>query len=174
MEIFLWSMAIFFGRIIDVSLGTIRINFIIKHKKLFAALVGFIEVIIFIFVAARVIRDIDNNIFGIFAYGAGFAAGTVLGMIISERLSRDFLSINIISKESSAEIEELLRENGFGATCYEGFGKEGKVKIINVVCNQSYVPKLSKIVFEKDPKAFLSTHTLGAHKGGFLYGMKKK
>lgn len=167
-------MAIFFGRIIDVSLGTIRINFIVKHKKIFAALVGFIEVIIFIYIAARVVRDIDNNIFGIFAYGAGFAAGTIIGMTISEKLSRDFISVNIISKISSPDIEKILRESGFGATCYDGVGRDGQVKIINVVCRQNYMPKLSKIVFEKDPKAFLSTHSLGAQKGGFLYGMKKK
>ena len=174
METFLWALAIFFGRIADVSLGTIRINFIIRHKKIFAALVGFIEVTIFIFVAARVIQDINNNIYGIFAYGAGFAAGTVIGMTISDRLSRDLISINIISKNSSDSIEKLLRDGGFGATCYDGVGRDGKVKIINVICKQNFMPKLSRIVFTEDPSAFLNTHTLGTHKGGFLYGIKKK
>ena len=167
-------MAIFFGRIADVSLGTIRINFIVRHKKLFAALVGFIEVTIFIFVAARVIRDLDNNFYGIFAYGAGFAAGTAIGMTISDKLSRDLISINIISKSKSNKIVDLLRSEGFGATCYDGIGRDGQVKIINVVCKQNYMQKLSRIVFTEDPNAFLNTHTLGTHKGGFLYGIKKK
>lgn len=101
-------MAIFFGRIADVSLGTIRINFIIRHKKIFAALVGFIEVTIFIFVAARVIQDLNNNIYGIFAYGAGFAAGTIIGMTISDKLSRDLISINIISKNSGEGGDEMF------------------------------------------------------------------
>lgn len=174
LEIFLWTLAIFFGRIADVSLATIRINFIVRHKKIFAALVGFLEVTIFIFVAARVIRDLNNNYFGIFAYGAGFAAGTVIGMTISDKLSIDLISINIITKSKSGEIVELLRAEGFGATCYDGIGRDGEVKIINVVCKQNHVPKLSKIVFAEDPAAFLSTHTLGTHRGGFLYGIKKK
>jgi uncharacterized protein YebE (UPF0316 family) len=170
----LWTLAIFFGRIADVTLGTIRINFIVRHKKIFAALVGFLEVTIFIFVVSRVIKDIDNNFYGIFAYGAGFAAGTIIGMFISDKLTRDFISINIISKEKSNEIEQILRNEGFGATCYDAIGKDGHIKVINVVCKQNYLPKLSKIVFNEDSNAFVNTHLLGSHRGGFLYGLKKK
>ncbi len=174
METILWTMAIFFGRVVDVSLGTIRINFIVRHRKLFAALVGFVEVTIFIYVVKRVILDLNNNIYGILAYGAGFAAGTVIGMIISDKLSRDMLSINIISKDKCDVIENLLRTEGFGATCYDGVGKYGKVRIINVVCKRNFVPKLSRIVLEEDPNAFLNTHVLGYQRGGYIYGAKKK
>ncbi|MBM3708916.1 MAG: DUF2179 domain-containing protein [Actinobacteria bacterium] len=174
MQILLWTLAIFFGRIADVTLGTIRINFIVRHKKIFAALIGFIEVIIFIFVVSRVIRDLDNNLYGIFAYGAGFAAGTIIGMFISDRLTADFISINIISKERSSEIEKLLRGEGFGATCYDAVGRDGHVKVINVVCKQTFLPKLSRMVFNEDPNAFLNTHLIGSYRGGFLYGLKKK
>jgi uncharacterized protein YebE (UPF0316 family) len=174
LETILWTLAIFFGRVIDVSLGTIRINFIVRHRKIFAALVGFVEVTIFIFVVTRVIQDLNSNIYGILAYGAGFAAGTVIGMIISDKLSRDMLSINIISRDKCDVIESLLREEGFGATCYDGVGKYGKVRIINVVCKQNYVPKLSRIVLEEDPQAFLNTHVLGYQRGGYIYGAKKK
>ncbi len=174
METLWWVLAIFFGRIVDVALGTIRINFIVRHKKFFAALVGFVEVTIFIYVVSRVIQDLSGNFFGILAYGAGFAAGTIVGMTISDKLSQDLISINIISRQNSTEIEKLLRDAGFGATCYNGVGKYGEVKIINIVCRQKFVPKLSRIVFEEDPTAFLSTHVVGTHRGGFLFGSKKK
>jgi len=114
MNMLLWSLIIFFGRIVDVSLGTVRINFIIRRKKIIAAIVGFIEVTIFVTIIARVIQDIDNNIYGIFAYGAGFAIGTIVGMFISDKFSKDLLSTNIISKSKSEEIESSLRNEGFG------------------------------------------------------------
>ena len=174
MQILLWSLAIFFGRIADVSLGTIRINFIVRHKKVFAALVGFIEVTIFIFIISRVIKNLDGNIYGILAYGAGFAAGTIIGMSISEKLNKDIISVNIISKEKGDELENFLRQEGFGLTCYNGVGRDGPVKVINVICNQSQVPKLSKMVLEKDPNSFLNSYMLGSRKGGYFYGMKKK
>lgn len=174
MQILFWSLAIFFGRIMDVSLGTIRINFIVRRKKIFAALIGFFEVTIFVAVIARVIQDLDNNIYGIFAYGAGFAIGTLIGITISDKLSRDLISTNIISTTKADEIEECLRQEGFGATCYNGFGKNGNVKIINVVCRQNYFQKLNKIIFEIDPETFITSHTLENQRGGFLYGLKKK
>jgi len=174
MQMLLWSLVIFFGRIIDVSLGTIRINFIVRRRKFFAAFIGFFEVTIFVAVIARVIQDLDNNIYGIFAYGAGFAIGTLIGITISDKLSRDLISTNIISITKADEIEECLRQEGFGATCYNGFGKNGNVKIINVVCRQNYFQKLNKIIFEIDPETFITSHTLENQRGGFVYGLKKK
>ena len=73
----IWSLAIFFSRIVDVTLGTIRVNMIIRKKKAIAALIGFFEVTIFITVIVKLIENI-SNIYGILAYGAGFAAGTAI------------------------------------------------------------------------------------------------
>lgn len=174
MSVVLWTLVIFFGRIIDVSLGTIRINFIIKRKKIFAAAIGFFEVTIFVAVIARVIQDLSNNIYGIFAYGAGFAVGTLIGITISDRLSKDLISTNVISKNKSLEIEEFLRKEGFGVTCYNGYGKDGDVKIINIVCKQIHYPKLNKILSNLDSDSFITSHTLENQRGGYLYGLKKK
>ena len=135
-NIAIWAAIIFVARIIDVSLGTIRVNMIVRRKKTFAAIIGFVEVTIFISVIVRIIKDIDS-IYGIIAYGAGFAVGTVLGIIISEKLSRDLISTNIISKEHNEEIKKQLSSEGFGFTCYKGAGRQGEVEIINVVCSHS-------------------------------------
>src|SRR5690554_5203212 len=106
MDWLIWLPIIFIGRVVDVSLGTIRFNMIVRRRKIFAAVIGFIEVTIFIAVIARVVQDL-SNIYLILAYGAGFAVGTLVGIKISEKLSRDLISTNIISKIHSQEIEEL-------------------------------------------------------------------
>ena len=165
---------IFFGRIIDVSLGTIRINFIVRRKKIFASIIGFIEVTIFVAVIARVIQDIDKNIYGIFAYGAGFAVGTFVGIIISEKLTKDLMSTNIISINRSDEIVNLLRNQGFGVTCYKGVGKDGELDIINIVCRHTLIGNLTKLVEEIDEKAFITSHMLGERQGGYMVNQLKK
>jgi len=174
MSIFLWSMAIFFGRIADVTLGTIRINFIVKRRKIFAAAIGFFEVIIYISVIARVIQSLGSNTYGILAYGAGFAAGTIIGITISDKFSRDLVSTNVISKNKSSEIEDLLRNEGFGVTSYQGYGKNGDVKIINVVCRQKHYSRLKKIIAGLDHDLFITSHTLENQRGGYFYDLKKK
>jgi len=173
MDLLIWVPIIFLGRVVDVSLGTIRFNMIIRRRKIFAAVIGFIEVTIFIAVIARVVQDLEN-IYGILAYGAGFAAGTLVGIKISEKLSRDLVSTSIISKKHSEEIEAMLREEGFGATCYQGTGKEGGVRIINVICREATLYKLNKIVYKADPNAFVFNHTLEGLRGGYGYGLKGK
>ena len=169
----MWSLIVFVARIVDVSLGTIRVNMIIRKKKIIAALVGFVEVTIFISVIVRIIKNVDN-IYGILAYGAGFAVGTIVGIIITEKFTRDLVSTNIISKKSNNGIKDLLLKEGFAYTCYKGTGRQGEVEIINVVCSHTSLPKLNKLVHDKDSRAFVVSHMLDKTQGGFIRGLKKK
>jgi uncharacterized protein YebE (UPF0316 family) len=169
----IWSLIIFTARIVDVSLGTIRVNMIIRRKKIIAALVGFVEVTIFISIIVKIITNIDN-IYGILAYGAGFAVGTVIGILISERLSQDLVSTNIISREHNEGIKKLLLKEDFGFTCYKGAGRQGEVEIINVVCSHMNLSRLNKLIHDQDPGAFVVSYMLDKMRGGFISGLKKK
>ena len=172
-ETIIWSLIIFVARIVDVSLGTIRVNMIIRKKKTIAAMVGFVEVTIFISIIVRLIKNIDN-IYGILAYGAGFAVGTIVGILITEKFTRDLISTNIISRKSNNGIKEFLLKEGFAYTCYKGTGRQGEVEIINVVCSHSSLPKLNKLIHDKDSRAFVVSHMLDRTHGGFIRGLKKK
>ncbi len=173
LEIIYWSLIIFVARIVDVSLGTIRVNMIVRRKKFLAATIGFFEVAIFISIIVRIIQQVDS-IYAILAYAAGFAVGTVIGIIISEKLSRDLISTNIISKNHSDEIKEVLKEEGYGITCYSGKGINGEIEVINVVCSNSSLKRLNKLVYIKDPGAFMASYMLDKIRGGFIRGLKKK
>src|SRR3972149_2733873 len=169
----MWSLIVFAARIVDVSLGTIRVNMIIRKKKIIAALIGFVEVTIFISVIVRIIKNVDN-IYGILAYGAGFAVGPIVGIIITEKFTRDLVSTNIISRKSNNGIKDLLLKEGFAYTCYKGTRRQGEVEIINVVCSHTSLPKLNKLVHDKDSRAFVVSHMLDKTQGGFIRGLKKK
>ncbi|RKY97632.1 MAG: hypothetical protein DRQ10_08335 [Candidatus Hydrothermota bacterium] len=173
MNTLVWALVIFFSRILDVSLGTIRVKLIVRHQKFIAALIGFIEVLIFILVVSKVIRDV-GNLLNVIAYAAGFATGTIVGITISERLGRPIYTVNIISREKWQEIEQALRDAGFGVTRLPGFGREGTVAMLSVVVKGENIPKLKTIVESHDPKAFLFTHSVEDIKGGFVYGVKSK
>ena len=173
LDIVFWSLIIFVARIVDVSLGTIRVNMIIRRKKTLAAVIGFFEVVIFISIIVRIIQEVDS-IYGILSYAAGFAVGTIIGIMISEKLSRDLFSTNIISKEHSEGIKELLKDEGYGITCYKGSGINGEVEVINVVCSNSNLKRLNKLVYIKDPGAFMASYMLDKTRGGFIRGLKKK
>ena len=173
MEVLTWSLIIFFARVTDVSLGTLRVQLIVRRKKVLAAAIGFVEVMIFILIVSRVIQDIQHWPY-VLAYAGGFASGTLLGMHLTERLSRQPMQVTVISNGQSAEVEEALREAGFALTRYGGMGREGAVEVLEVVCGSRGLPDVVAAVTGVDPNAFLYGQELSALRGGHIYGVKSK
>ena len=53
-------LMIFVARIMDVSIGTLRIIFVSRGNKLVAPILGFFEVLIWIFAISYIIQHLDN------------------------------------------------------------------------------------------------------------------
>jgi len=172
-NIYLGAFIIFLCRVVDVTMGTYRVQMIVKRKKLTAGVIGFFEVLIFILIVSKVIQDIGNW-FNIIAYCGGFAIGNVIGIYISEKISKEIISIGVISLTKWQEIEEKLREEGFGVTRNVGYGKDGEVQILKVICERNYFPKVKDIALERDRKVFITSYLLTGKNGGRMYGVKSK
>jgi len=173
MEIWIWAIIIFLDRVIDVGLGTIRVQFIVHRKKIPAALFGFVEVLIFILIVSRVIQEIQHWPY-VLAYAGGFAAGTLLGMYLSESLSQPEVQATVICNGSREKMEAAVREAGFALTSFDGIGRDGPVDVLDVVCTTRGLSRLLEIVTTADPKAFLYTQELAALRGGYVLGLKSK
>jgi len=172
-NLYLGATIIFISRVIDVTIGTFRVQMIVRRKKIIAAILGFIEVLIFILIVSKVLKDIGNWL-NVLAYCSGFAAGNVGGIFISEKISKEIISIGIISKNKWQEIENKLREEGFGVTRSIGYGKDGEVEILRIICEREYFPKVKDISLELDRKAFITSYLLTEKHGGVFYGLKSK
>jgi len=172
-NIYLGAFIIFLCRVVDMTMGTYRVQMIVKRKKLTAGIIGFFEVLIFILIVSKVIQDIGNW-FNIIAYCGGFAIGNVIGIYISEKISKEIISIGVISITKWQEIEEKLREEGFGVTRNVGYGKDGEVQILKVICERNYFPKVRDIALERDRKVFITSYLLTGKNGGCMYGVKSK
>ncbi len=154
--LFIWiilPLLIFSARILDVSLGTMRIVFISRGIKYMAPLVGFFEVIIWL-LAIRVVMQNLNNIACYLAYGAGFATGTYVGLFIEKKLAIGKTLIRIITQKDAEQLINLLRSKGFGVTSMEAQGKDGKVHVIYSVINRNDVEKITEFIQKYNPRAF--------------------
>jgi uncharacterized protein YebE (UPF0316 family) len=157
-DFFAWvvlPLLIFFARICDVSLGTIRVIFISKGFKYIAPVIGFFEVIIWLLAIGQVMNNIDN-VASYIAYGAGFAAGTFIGMKVEERLSLGMVILRVITPREAVDLVTALRDAGFGVTSMDAEGSSGKVKIIFMVLKRQDLTRAIGIVNEYQPKAFYS------------------
>jgi uncharacterized protein YebE (UPF0316 family) len=170
---YLWALFIFVSRIVDVSLGTFRVQMIVNRKKFAAGIIGFIEILIFILIVSKVIQDIGNWM-NVLAYCGGFAAGNIVGIIITEKFSHDIISVGLISKNHWPEIEQRLREEGFGVTRNLGYGLQGELQVLRIVTSRNLFPKIRDIALEYDRKAFITSYLIVGKSGGYMYNVKSK
>jgi uncharacterized protein YebE (UPF0316 family) len=166
---------IFCARICDVSLGTIRVIFISKGIKYLAPIIGFFEVIIWLLAIGQVMNNL-TNIVAYVAYGAGFASGTFIGMLIEEKISLGLTSVRIITKEDPAELMKYLRSNDYGVTSIDGEGATGKVKMVFTIIKRQDLRHVVGIIKQYHPNAFYSIEEVKSvaegvfpekHSGGF-------
>jgi uncharacterized protein YebE (UPF0316 family) len=146
---------IFCARICDVTLGTIRVIFISKGIKYLAPFIGFFEVIIWLLAIGQVMNNL-TNIVAYVAYGAGFASGTYIGMVIEEKISLGLTSVRIITKEDPSELMQCLRTHDYGVTSIEGEGATGKVKMVFTIIKRQDLPHVISIIKQSNPNAFYS------------------
>lgn len=71
-------------------------------------------------------------------------------------------------------MEDLLRKNGFGVTCYSGSGKEGNVKVLNIICKNKDLIKVNKIITNIDKEAMITRHLIEGMSGGFIFNTKSR
>jgi len=146
---------IFLARICDVSLGTIRVICISKGIRYLAPIIGFFEVIIWLLAIGQIMNNLTNFVAYI-AYGAGFAAGTYIGMVIEEKISLGLVSVRIITKKDPGELIQYLRLNNYGVTSLDGEGGTGKVKMVFTIIKRQDLPHVVEIIKQFHPNAFYS------------------
>jgi len=72
MSAVLGYLIIFTARVIDVTLATFRTLMVVQGRKVYAAIIGFFEIIIYVSALNQVVSNLDN-IGNLLAYGLGFA-----------------------------------------------------------------------------------------------------
>jgi len=161
-DLFAWvilPLLIFFFRICDVSLGTIRVIFIAKGLKYIAPIIGFFEVIIWLLAIGQVMNNV-SNVACYIAYGGGFAAGTLLGVTVEERLSIGTVVVRVISNEDISGLLLFLRAHSFGVTIADGEGSKGKVKIILSVIKRQDLEEVVRGIQHHLPGTFYSVEEI--------------
>ncbi len=158
---------IFAARVVDVSLGTMRIIFTSRGKYLLAPLLGFIEVFIWIVAVSQLVRNI-HNLVAYLAYAAGFALGTYIGLQIERRLAIGKLILRIIVQADGEELAKQLHDASFGITVVDAHGSTGAVKLIYTIINRRDLKVVETLINTFNPRAFISVEEVSETRAGFF------
>jgi uncharacterized protein YebE (UPF0316 family) len=160
-------LIIFFSRVCDVSLGTLRHVFISKGFRKIVPLLGFFEVLIWIVVVAQVMKNL-NNVACYLGWAGGFATGTYIGLRIEERLALGLQVVRIISNQNFDSLIGALKEENHGVTIVDAQGAVGPVKMIFTIIKRKNVRAVEKMIRQYNPTAFYSIEDIkNANQGVF-------
>ncbi|MCK9536952.1 MAG: DUF5698 domain-containing protein [Bacilli bacterium] len=171
----IWELAlIFFARIFEVSLGTLRVIFINKGYRKQGVILAFIEVSIWVFVASRVIVGITAQPLKGVIYSLGFASGVFVGSKIEERLAFGKVIIQAITSiELGQTIADSLRKHGLGVTTLNGRGKDAEKTILMIYANRRGKDAIIEIINNIDPQAMVVSSEVDSLKGGYISNWRR-
>ncbi len=141
------------ARIVDVSLGTLRILFVSKGFKRIAPILGFFEVLIWLFAIGIVMQNL-TNIVNYFAYALGFALGNYIGISIEQKLAVGKVMVQVVTQRNASELINFLKNTNYGVTVIEAKGVIGPVNIIITVINRTKLPTVVAHIKSFNPRAF--------------------
>ena len=76
METIIICIEVFFARMIDVSIGSVRTILLVKGKNIISMILAFIEILIWFMVAKQTLTSDETNLEIIQSYEGGYDDGT--------------------------------------------------------------------------------------------------
>ncbi len=157
------------AKIIEVTIGTMRIILISKGYRKPGTILAVFEILLWVFVASTVISNIvEAPIKGI-VYSIGFAIGVYIGSMLESRLAIGRMIIHVItSVENAPLITQVVREQGHGVTEINAKGKQSERVVLMLFVNRKNRPTVMKLIEEADPKAVIAANEVSLIQGGFV------
>lgn len=141
---------IFFARIFDVTLGTMRTISVVRGHRMAAALMGFVEVSVWILAVSGVLKQ-ELTTWKILVYSGGFAAGNITGVWLEQKLALGQQMIILISRHGGRAVAEGLRLSGYIVTELPAKGAKGSVAMCMVIVPRTRTHQVIRIAQQIDP-----------------------
>jgi uncharacterized protein YebE (UPF0316 family) len=158
---------IFFARIIDVTLGTLRIIFVSRSMKRLAVLVGFFESLIWLIAISQIVQNL-SNVATYLAFAAGFAAGNFVGIYLEGKIAVGLLCVRAITRDDATKLMDYLKTSNYGVTIFSARGVQGRVRLLYLVIKRRELNQLLDIIRAHDPKAFITIEDVRAVNEGYF------
>jgi len=173
-----WVYAfIFFGKLIEVSLASLRSQLIHKGEKVIGAVIAIFEYSFWLCITASAISGFSGDIVKIIILVCAFAGGNVLGSILEGRIALGICTLNCVFTERACAIKaaELLRKNGFGLTLFAAEGINGAARsVLTITTKRKNVAVVKDIVMCVDRNVVISILIAQQTEGGVLMRHKKR
>lgn len=144
---------IFSARIMDVSISTLRIIYMLHGKKLLSTLLGFFESFVWLLAISQIFQNIGSWPTYL-AYSSGFASGVLVGMLIEEKLAIGRVVVRVITAKPAENLIKYLTANGYRYSNVVAHSNDGEVNILFTVIKREFLQSTMEIIKRFNEKAF--------------------
>ncbi|WP_431026951.1 DUF2179 domain-containing protein [Lysinibacillus sp. LZ02] len=163
---------ILFLQLVYVPLLTLRTIFLVKNLPVFASIIGFFEMLIYVFGLSLVFSG-DQSLLAMIVYALGFGLGLIVGTRIENKLAIGYVYVTINTNSRNNAFLEFIRAKGFAVTVYVGEGRDSQRYKYEILAKRNRVKELNEIISSYEPTAFVVTYEPNSFKGGFLLNRLK-
>ena len=153
-NILVTGLIVFFARICDVSIGTIRTIVTVQGRTLIAFILAVFEISIWLGVVSAVINQVKDQPILVIFYALGYATGNVLGIKVEGKLAFGLIILRVICREKGDVLAARLRELGQPVTKFVGEGMRGPVIELYIACRRKNLKWILAEVSSIDKDAF--------------------
>ncbi len=166
----LWELLmIFSAKIIEVTIGTMRVILITKGYRKPGTILAIFEILLWVFIASRVIMGIVDYPMKGLVYSLGFAFGVYIGSLLETRLAVGKILIYVIlDKNSGITVTEVLRASGHGVTTLDAHGKDSDRSVLMIFANRKNKQSIIDIVESMNEKALIVANEVSILQGGYV------
>ena len=166
-------LIIFVVKIIEVAMATIRIVLITKGEKLKGSLIGFVEVIIWVLLAATVLTDVTSDPFKVVVYALAFAIGNYVGSMVENKMALGTVNIEaIVKKVHGKKLSIDLRELGFAVTAVDAYGRDDRKEILYMHVPRKKIESTIKLIKSHQQDVVITVNDIRPIHGG--HGILRK
>lgn len=162
---------IFFGKLIEVSLASLRSQLIVKGQRVPGAIVALFEYTFWLCITASAIAGFSEYPLKILVLVLAFAAGQVLGSVLEEKMALGYCSVTAIflSKDSAVATADMLRSKGHALTLFPAEGIHGakRTALITAVKRKN-IADVKKVIFTTDKDTVITVQAIQQVKGATM------
>lgn len=161
------------AKIIEISIQSLKTCMMVKGQRLKAAMLGFVECMIWGLVISTIISTLGDNLFLLLFYCVGYATGLFLGSTIEGKIALGTSNLQLIANDENTKlIIAYLRQKKRGYTVFGGQGSTDKMNMILIVLPRREMKRVLKEIRKLcNNRVFVVASDVSKYAGG--YGLMK-
>ena len=159
---------IFFGKIVEVTLATLRNVLINRGERSKGSMVAFFEIFIWVFITGTVLVGFTQAPLKVVIFAFAFAIGNFTGSWLEGQIALGLSTIQIITSDDVSDLLEKLRKNNLAVTSLDAEGKDGARKVLEIHLKRKRIKQTLKLINSNMENGIVTLKDVKLLKGGFI------